>query len=115
MPIESKLDRVAGVDVLGEDKDADRRVGFRIAFAARRPSSVWVGGMRMSTIATSGSVPVDELEKLLGVRGHADDFEPRLLEQPGQPLSKDHRVVADRYAHGIAARSRVPRPGGSTP
>ena len=55
---------------------------------------------------------VDELEQLLGVGGHPDDLEPGLLEQPRQPLAEDHRVVGDRYAHGICAIRRVPRPGG---
>ena len=66
----------------------------------------------MSTIATSGSRAVDELEQLVRVRGHPDDLEAGLLEQPREPLAEDHRVVGDGYAHGISAVSRVPRPGG---
>ena len=41
----------------------------RISCAARRPSSVWVGGIRMSTIATSGSCCVDLAQQLVGVAG----------------------------------------------
>ena len=55
---------------------------------------------------------IDEFEQLLGVRGDPDDLEARLLEQPRESLAEDHRVVSDRYTHGICAISRVPRPGG---
>ena len=46
---------VRRLDVLREDEHAGLRVAARgSSRAATRPSSVWVGGMRMSTIATSG-------------------------------------------------------------
>ena len=48
--------RDAVLDVRGEDDDRDRRDGARGSRARRRrPSSVCVGGIRMSTIATSGA------------------------------------------------------------
>ncbi len=45
----------AELDVLGEHEHADVRVIRLISIAARMPSSVCVGGSRMSTIATSGA------------------------------------------------------------
>ena len=51
----------------------------RISFAARRPSSVWVGGMRMSTMATSGR-GLDQHAQLVGVGCEPDHLEPRLHE-----------------------------------
>src|SRR5581483_9499252 len=44
--------------------------------------------------------------------GESDDLEAGLSEQPRQALAQDHGVVGDDYAHGISARSLVPRPGG---
>ena len=66
----------------------------------------------MSTIATSGPGPLDQLEQLLAVAREADDLEAGLLEQPGEPFAQDHGVVGQSYPHGISARSVVPRPGG---
>ncbi len=80
--------------------------------AARSPSSVCVGGIRMSTIATSGLRALDQLEQRVAVAGEPDDLEAGFLEQPGEAFAQDHRVVGQRYAHGISARSVVPRPGG---
>ena len=49
-----QLGGVAGLDVLREQQDPETLVWRRSSMAARRPSSVKVGGMRMSTTATSG-------------------------------------------------------------
>ena len=49
----------------------------RIASAARSPSSVWVGGIRMSMIATSGRARGPRQE-LVRVAGLGDDLEPGL-------------------------------------
>ena len=84
----------------------------RIARAARRPSSVWVGGMRMSTIATSGRCSLHEREQLVAVGGAPDHVEAGLGEQPREPLAQEHRVVGEDHAHGISAWTTVPRPGG---
>ena len=80
--------------------------------AARSPSSVWVGGIRISTIATSGLVRSHKLEQRIAVCGEPDDLEAGFLEQAGEALAQDHGVVGQHYAHGISARSVVPRPGG---
>src|SRR5215210_106867 len=50
-----QLHRRAELDVLGEPSTPVPGCRSRISIAARIPSSVWVGGMRMSTTATSGS------------------------------------------------------------
>ena len=84
----------------------------RITFAARSPSSVCVGGIRMSTIATSGRVRSTQVEQLVSVGREPDDLETGLLEQSGEALAQDHRIVGQGYSHGISARRDVPRPGG---
>ena len=49
----------------------------RSALAARTPSSVPVGGMRMSVSTTSGSSVVDGREQLVEVAARADDLDAR--------------------------------------
>ena len=54
-PVGHEPQREGRLDVLRQDEDPDAvPCSARIACAARRPSSVCVGGIRMSTIATSG-------------------------------------------------------------
>ena len=53
----------------------------------------------MSTTASSGQRLVDELEQCLGVPGLADDLEARVLEQRGDPLPQQDRVVGEHDAH----------------
>ena len=52
------------------------------------PSSVWVGGMRTSTIADVGFVRRDLPQQVLGVAGLADHLEACVLEQANQALAK---------------------------
>ena len=42
---------------------------------------MWVGGIRMSTIATSGRCSRTAAQELVGVAGLGDDLEARLHEQ----------------------------------
>ena len=63
-----------------------------------------VGGMRMSTIATSGSCWRTLQEQLVGVARLADDLEARILEQAGDALAEQHRVVGD---HDPQARAEA--------
>ena len=84
----------------------------RISSAARRPSSVWVGGIRMSTIATSGLCARTCAQQLVGVAGLSDDLEAGFPEQARDALAQQHAVVGDDDAHGISARTLVPPPGG---
>ena len=74
------------------------------------PSSVWVGGSRMSTIAMSGACCPDLQQQLVGVVALRDHVEAGVVEQPGEALAQQHAVLGDRYAHGISARTRVPPP-----
>ena len=104
---------VALLDVLREHEHADRRAARRgSSRAARRPSSVWSGGMRMSTTATSGLCGAHLAQQVLGVAGLADDLDAGLLEQRAIALAQQHRVLGDHDAHGISARTTVPSPGG---
>ena len=84
----------------------------RIARAARSPSSVCVGGMRMSTIATSGRCASTSASSSSPSAARPDDVEARLGEQPREPLAQEHRVVGEDHSHGISACTTVPRPGG---
>ena len=51
--------------------------------AARRPSSVKVGGIRMSTMATSGRSPLDRLPQRLGIADGVGDDEAPVDEAAG--------------------------------
>ena len=72
----------------------------RISCAARSPSSVCVGGIRMSTIATSGSCASTSLSSSSAVPALPADLDPGLLEQRRDSL-------ADRA--GCHPRSRPAR------
>ena len=84
----------------------------RIVRAARSPSSVWSGGMRMSMIATSG-LCARTLRSSLGVAGLPDDLDARPSSRRGErpraaaPSPRRSRRARDLRA---AARSRR-RPG----
>ena len=111
-PSREQLERVARPRVLREHEDADPRVrAARISRAARRPSSVCVGGIRMSTIATSGSCSATAASSSSPSAAWRDDLEADLHEQPGQPLPQHQRVVGDDQPHGIRALTIVPSPG----
>ena len=63
-----------------------------------QPSSVCVGGIRMSTIATSGLCIADLRQQILGGARLADDLEARVLEQARDPLAQQHGVVGENDA-----------------
>ena len=83
----------------------------RIASAARSPSSVCVGGIRMSTIATSGRCSRIAREQAVGVADLGDDVEAGVDEQPGDALAQEHRVVGEHEPQ----RHRAGRPGRGSP
>ena len=67
-----------------------------------------VGGIRMSTIATSGLCMRDVPQQVVGVARLRDHLEARLLEQAHDALAQEHRVVGDDDAHRVAEhRDRV--------
>jgi hypothetical protein len=70
------------------------------------PSSVWVGGIRISTIAASGLVR-HVAEQPLGILRLADDIDACLFKEMDDPLPGKHDVVRDDYPHGISARNVV--------
>ena len=73
--------------------------------AARRPSSVNVGGSRMSMIATSGRDAIDRAQEAVDVTFGGDHVHARFGEQPRQALAQQDLVVHDRYSHGRTAIS----------
>ena len=64
--------------------------------AARSPSSVCVGGMRTSTIATSGLWAPTLRSRSSASPAWADDLEARVLEQAREALAQQHGVVGER-------------------
>ena len=84
----------------------------RIASAAWRPSSVWVGGIRMSTIATSGACSRTAASRAPASPAWATTSKPASIEQPRDPLAEEERVVgqdeAERHAPSTSARMAAP-------
>ena len=62
---------------------------------------MWVGGIRMSTSATSGRGEADLAEEPLGVLRLGDDVDAGVGEEADDPLAGEHDVVGDDYSHGI--------------
>ena len=73
--------------------------------AARSPSSVKVGGMRMSTTATSGRSPLDRSAQGLGIGHGAGDGEAPVGQQLDEPVAQDGRVLGDDDAQGTRSGS----------
>ena len=85
----------------------------RISWAARSPSSVCVGGMRTSTMATSGrwaSIARSSSSGDVRLRHHLD---ARARQQRRDAFADEDAVVRDDYAHGSSAVTVVPAPGGT--
>ena len=72
----------------------------RISSAARRPSSVWVGGMRTSTTARSGWCRSTTPQQLVGVADGRDDLLAGVDEEAGEPGAQQHGVLGDHDPHG---------------
>ena len=84
----------------------------RISRAARAPSSVRSGGIRMSMMARSGRASQHGGHQRRRVAGRGDDVVPGVGEQAGQALPEQRGVLADHDAHGSTASTTVPRPAG---
>ena len=81
--------------------------------AARSPSSVCVGGMRMSTSATSGDVIANAREECLGVADLIDDLDARSRSSSSAtPCADQLRIVCDHDPHRNSPRTVVPHPSG---
>ena len=63
-----------------------------------------VGGILMSTMATSGRVSSTRRSSSSAVARLADDLEAGLREQPREALAQQRLVVGDHYPHGSSAR-----------
>ena len=71
------------------------------------PSSVYVGGILMSTIAASGVVERTTREQLGGGLRRANDIEPGAAEEVHDTLADEHRVVGDDYPHVTTSHGRL--------
>ena len=56
----------------------------------------------------------DDGEQRLGVTDARDDGVSGVLEQAGETLAEEDRVLGDHDPHGIATSTRVPLPRGLT-
>src|SRR5690348_1266154 len=100
------------VQIGGEHEHADGRPA-PVNLAGRSQALVGPGWRHPDVddyyVGLIGGDEVDELHPVAGLSGHRD---PRLLQKPDEPGSKEGRVVGDGYAHGMRARTAVPPPGG---
>jgi hypothetical protein len=109
--VREQLERVARAHVLREHQDTCCGQRWRIVFAARSPSSAWVGGMRCRR--SRRRVGVARRARAVPRRWRRTWRRQTLPgEQRGQPVAEGHRVVGEDYAHRISARTVVSRPGG---
>jgi hypothetical protein len=103
-----QLERVAGVDVLGEDQDSDRRPSLADDLGSAQS---FVGVRRWHPDVDDRHVrlgALHQLEQSLAVGSEPHDLESGFREKAGEAFTEDHGVVGHRYAHGISARSVVP-------
>ena len=91
-----------------------RASGSRISSAARRPSSVNVGGMRTSTTARSGWCRSTASTSSVGVADRGDDLLARVVEQAGEPARSSTESSAITTRMGAPRRIVVGPPAGLT-
>src|SRR5215469_11600331 len=86
----------------------------RAVIAARRPSSVWVGGIRTSTTDTSGRCLSTASTRAGPSPTNGYHLVTVLGEQADQALTQQHRVVGhhDPQRHGTSAVIVVGPPSG---
>ncbi len=106
-----QLQRVGLLDVRAEHEHAALGLRSRISSAARRPSSVWVGGIRTSTIATSGLCAPTLRSRSSASPAWATTSSPASSSSAREALAQQHAVIGQDYAHGILARIVVPDAG----
>ena len=103
-----QLGGVAGLDVLREEQDAEALVAGAAARApTRSPSSVKVGGIRMSTTATSGGFCGDRAAQGVGVGDGAGDDEAAVDQQLDEAVAQDGRVLGDDDPQGLERSRRA--------
>ena len=101
---------MVGLDVLGEEQDADAGMQGGICFAAT-PFVVCVGGMRMSRTAASGRSGHD-LQKGAASPTWATTSTTGFGEQLDQPGAQQRVVVSYHDTHGSSTTTVVPAPCG---
>ena len=91
---------VGRLGVLAEHDDADVGRSSRSVAATWMPSSVPVGGMRMSVTTTSGASRPRSARAAGQVAGGADEVDVvRALEQPGDALAQQRVVLRQHDSH----------------
>ena len=88
----------------------------RMASAARRPSSVWVGGIRMSTIATSGRCSRTAASSSSAVQAWATTLNPASTSRRAMPSrsSTESSARTIRRRHDASASARIAAPDSSS-
>src|ERR1700689_2807161 len=109
-----ELGRVLLLEPLGEHQHAD--VGPAVADHERGSQALIGEGGRHPHVdhGRVGRAGGDRAQEPLGVGLGRDDLVPGLLEEPGQPLAEQHRVLGDRYPHGSTAEIIVGPPDGDS-
>ena len=96
----SSVDRVRRAGVLAEHHDAGRGVAARIASAARTPSSVCVGGIRMSASTASGRYSSTAASRLSWSPTRPRPRGRRPSPAAAPALAQEVVVVGDHHPHG---------------
>src|SRR3954454_24875312 len=103
---------VLGLEVLGEQQDADLR--SLLADPPRRARAL-VGERRRHADVDDrdvGGVLLDGPEQRVAVPHVGDDLLAGVREQPGEARPQEDLVLGEDYAHGSSAATVVPAPGG---
>ena len=108
-----QLGRVLPLDVLAQHED--RRAGHAAARLDRRPEALVALARRHPDVDDRHVRPVrlDRLDERVAVADLGDDRAARLLDQPGDALADERRVLGDDdpqrcFVHGPILRRRLP-------
>src|SRR5215208_2250277 len=99
--------RVAGLEVLREDEDANFGMRFPDAVSRDKPL---VGVRRRHSYIDECHVWPSEphsTNELFGICRLADYVEPSIRQQPCEPFAHQHCVVGNDYTHGNSAWTAV--------
>jgi hypothetical protein len=98
---------VAGLDVLGQEKDANLWVLGADRLGGDQ-ALVGVGGRHADVDQRHvGAGQADVVEQALGVLGLGDHLDTGVAQQADDALAGEQDVVSDNYPHGSSACSRV--------
>lgn len=79
----------------------------RMGSCGVEPLGRWVGGIRMSTITRSGTVPAHDCEQRGCVAGLVDHPEAGALEQARHALAQQRVIVRDHDLRSIWSHCRI--------